>query len=278
MTVSQIDPYPGHRYLMEGSDETDRLRFKTERVLIARHLDWAAVCRGESLIDIGCGSGELVLTAASRCAPARVTGLDTNAQRLKEILGHARRLHLANVDVHEAYITARGSSCVPDGAYDHAIARFVLKYQKQPLATVREMARIVKPGGRVTLIDIEGNAIRHHAMDATLHTALTEIIDDLRFTGFDPDIGAKLPALAHAAGLSDIRHEIEPYHRIVGTPDERTAKAWQRKIEGLRHNYLHHLFPHKQHLAWVFDAFIAFIRSEDTMTWSLLHLVQGTAA
>jgi hypothetical protein len=128
----------------------------------------------------------------------------------------------------------------------------------------------------VTLIDLEGNGTRHFGMPAELRSALDEILADLAQTGFDPDVGAKLPGIAAAAGLVDIRHEIEPYHRIVGAPDPRTLAAWELKLANLRESYVERLFPHKADRAWVFDALVEFLRSDQTMTWSLLHLVQGT--
>ena len=113
-------------------------------------------------------------------------------------------------------------------------------------------------------------------MPDELRAGVDAVLADLETTGFDPHAGRRLTSYADAAGLVDIRHEIEPYHRIVGTPDPATAAAWERKIATLRDNYLGRLFPEKTHNAWVFDAFLEFILSEDTMTWSLLHLVQGT--
>jgi hypothetical protein len=109
-----------------------------------------------------------------------------------------------------------------------------------------------------------------------LRAGVDEVLADLATTGFDPHAGRRLKTYAAAAALVDIRHEIEPYHRIVGAPDQATAAAWDRKISTIRGNYLERLFPEKAHNAWVFDAFMEFILSEETMTWSLLHLVQGT--
>ena len=260
---------------MEGENETDRLQLKTEHVLVQRHLDWACLAPGQSFVDLGCGSGEVLLAAARRCRPGRVTGIDANEERLAHVRQQAVAEGIRNIDLHAASIAARGSSGQGDDAYDHAWARFFLEYQSQPVDAVTEMARIVRPGGRVTLIDVEGNGVWHYGMDPVLQAGLAEVVADLGKTGFDPHVGRRLPGLARAAGLRKIRHEIEPYHRIVGRPDVWTIASWRRKIDGLRANYLD-LYPERQHLAWVFDAYLDFLERDDTMTWSLLHLVQGT--
>jgi ubiquinone/menaquinone biosynthesis C-methylase UbiE len=269
---------PASSYIMEGAEETERLRLKTEQVLVRRHLDWAGLLPGQSLVDFGCGSGDVILTAARHCKPIRVIGVDANEQRLADIRRRAEEEGLANVHVHAASISSPGTSGLPDAAYDHAWARFFLEYQPRPVTVVVEMARSVRPGGRITLIDVEGNGVWHYGMDTRLKVGLADVVADLARTGFDPHVGQRLPSVARSAGLSHVRHEIEPYHRIVGRPDERTMAAWRRRIDGLRANYLNRLFPDKTHLAWVFDAYLEFLERDDTMTWSLLHLVQGTVS
>jgi SAM-dependent methyltransferase len=262
-------------YIMEGPTETQRLRLKTEHVLVRRHLDWTGLLAGQSFVDFGCGTGEVVLVAAEHCRPGRVVGLDGNRKRLAALSCEAALQGLTNVEVRAAAIAGPASTGLPSGAYDHGWARFFLEYQPTPAGVVSEMARIVRPGGRVTLIDLEGNGVWHYGMETDLASGLAEVIADLGKTGFDPHIGRRLPDLASAAGLRDVRHEIEPYHRIVGRPDADTMAAWRLKIHGLRANYLRR-FPERRSLAWVFDAYLDFLARDDTMTWSLLHLVQGT--
>jgi ubiquinone/menaquinone biosynthesis C-methylase UbiE len=262
-------------YIMESEREADRLAFKTERVLIRRHLSWTDLRPGESFLDAGCGTGDVLREAARLNAGAPVVGLDGNADRLARASaacredGHDARFHQADLG-------GPGSTGLPGGSFDHVWARFLLEYLPRPGDAVRELARLARPGGKVTLIDIEGNAVWHHGMPDDLRREVDAIIADLSATGFDPHAGRRLAGYARDAGLVDIRHEIEPYHRIVGAPDPQTAAAWTLKIETIRDNYVRRLFPEKAHNRRVFDEFLRFVLSEDTMTWSLLHLVQGT--
>jgi hypothetical protein len=73
-----------------------------------------------------------------------------------------------------------------------------------------------------------------------------------------------------------VRESVEPHHFVVGAPDPRAAAAWRVKVDTIRDNYVRRLFPQKAHKAHFFDAFLEFILRPDTMTWSVLHLVQGT--
>jgi len=262
-------------YIMNSDSEADRLLRKTEQVLTRRHLHWAGLRSGETFLDVGCGSVAVVAEAARINDGALVVGLDADAGRLRRAADDSHRAGVA-VAFHRAQVNGPRSSGLPDDRFDHVWSRFVLEYHPAPTAAVAEMTRVARPGGKVTLIDLEGNCVRHFGMATTLRAALDEVVADIAETGFDPDAGARLAGYARSAGLVGIRHEIEPYHRIVGRPDAATERTWQTKIDTLRTNYLTQVRPDKDHLAWVFDAFMDFLRSESTMTWSLLHLVQGS--
>lgn len=260
--------------IMESPREGERISAKTRGVVVRHHLDWAGVRPGESFVDFGCATGEVAAEVARLDPHARVVGLDGNEARLAEARAACQRL--ANVAFEAVHLTGPGSSGLPDGGFDHAWTRFFLEYHPSPVDIVREMARVVRPGGLVTLIDIEGNCIWHHGMDDDLRRELDEVIDDLAATGFDPYVGRRLDAFARAAGLVGVRRSVEPHHFIVGTPGPHAADAWRLKIETIRDNYTRALCPHKAHKAPVFDALLDFLMRPDTMTWSLLHLVQGT--
>jgi SAM-dependent methyltransferase len=264
------------QYIMQGPDETTRLVKKTERLLISRHLDWVGLGPHQSLADFGCGSGEVVAEAARIASDASVVGIDADTGRLAHARGVCAAHGLTNARFLTRQISGLGSTRLQSDMFDHTWTRFFLEYQRGAAEVVCEMTRVTRPNGKVTLIDIEGNMVWHYPLPAALRVAADEITADLETTGFDPHAGARLTAYALGAGLQDLRHEIEPYHRIVGAPTDDVAEAWRLKLTGLRDNYIKRLFPHKAHNAWVFDAMLDFILSEHTMTWSLLHLVQGT--
>jgi ubiquinone/menaquinone biosynthesis C-methylase UbiE len=263
------------RYIMDGEREAQRLLFKTDPALVRRHLAWSGLAPGDSFVDFGCGTGEVEVAAHEINRGSAVLGIDADLGRLAQARRACQRAGASDVQFLAARVAGPGSSGLRDGGFDHSWARFFLEYQPFPDQVIREMARIVRPGGKVTLIDIEGNCTWHAGMDPALRRELDAIFADLATTGFDPDAGRKLPAYASHAGLVGIRHAKEHYHRIIGRPDARTAAAWQLKVETIRDNYVERLFPLKADKRWVFDAFLEFLLSEDTMTWSVVHLVQG---
>jgi ubiquinone/menaquinone biosynthesis C-methylase UbiE len=265
-------------YIMQHEGEAERIRRKTSAVLTRHHLDWVRLKPGESLVDFGCASGEVVREAARVSGTGRVVGVDGDSAMIEFARKDSDRIGLANVEYQLARIGGIGSTGLPADTFDHAWTRFFLEYQKSPRSVVTEMVRVVKPGGRVTLLDIDGNCVWHYPLPPELKRDLDEVIEDLATTGFDPYIGPKLKSYARAAGLERVRESIEPYHRIVGKPDAETADQWRRKMEGMKLNYTRKLFPTKAHLGRFFDEMMDFLLREDTMTWSNLYMVQGIKA
>lgn len=263
-------------YIMGLPSEPERIRSKTNAVLLDHHLSWADPKADESFVDFGCASGEVVRAAGVKVGGGRVLGLDADPRMIAYAAEESDRLGLTNVEYQQATIAGLGSTQLEDSSFDHAWTRFFLEYMSDPVQVVREMARVVRPGGKVTLIDLDGNCVWHHPMPRALQQDLKELMDDLHTTGFDPHAGANLARYAKQAGLDDIRHHVEPYHWVVGKPDEATAAAWSAKLSGIKETYLTRLQPDKKHMAEFFDELLAFVLAEDTMTWSLAHLVQGT--
>jgi ubiquinone/menaquinone biosynthesis C-methylase UbiE len=261
---------------MQSAAEPERIRFKTNRLLTRHHLDWAGIGPTESFVDVGCASGEVVREAATIVSPGSVVGVDGDADMLRFAQSESERLLLGNISYCQARVKGPHSIPLPDASFDHAWSRFFLEYQQAPLDVIAEMVRLVRPGGKVTLLDLDGNCIWHYPLPPELAAGIDEIIADLSTTGFDPHVGRRLRDYAAQAGLIDIRETIEPYHAVVGQPDASTAEAWRRKLDGIKRNYVSALFPTKTHNAHVFDDLLEFILRDDTMTWSLLYLVQGT--
>jgi ubiquinone/menaquinone biosynthesis C-methylase UbiE len=260
---------------MGSATEPDRIRAKTSPVLLDHHLAWAGVGPGDSFVDFGCASGEVVRAAAARSGTGRILGLDGDPEMLRFAAEESDRIGL-DIEYLRADIAGEGSTGLPSGEFDHSWARWFIEYLPDPHAVVREMTRVVAPGAHVTLIDLEGNAVWHHPTTPEFRANVDEVMANLARTGFDPHAGARLAEYARGAGLVDVREQVEPYHWVVGRPDQAAADAWTAKVHGLKENYVRRIRPDQPDMAAFFDEFLAFVMDENTMTWSLAHLVQGT--
>ena len=107
---------------------------------------------GERVADVGCGAGMDSLIAASMVGPeGQVIGVDMTPAMLDKARQNALATSRANVAFREGYGEALP---VPDGWADVVISNGVLNLLPDKVAGLQEMARALKPGGRLQIGDI----------------------------------------------------------------------------------------------------------------------------
>ena len=111
-----------------------------------------AIPVGSTVVDIGCGAGTDLLVAARRTGPnGRAIGVDmTEAMRRRAARG-AADAGIENVDVREGDATRLP---LDDGSVDVVISNGGLNLVPEKKRAIAEMARVLKPGGRVQIADI----------------------------------------------------------------------------------------------------------------------------
>ena len=106
---------------------------------------------GERIVDIGCGPGFYCAELAEEVGPSgSIVGVDESASMLA--LAERRCGELANVELVEGEATA---APVADGSFDAAISVQVQEYLPDIGASLAEILRVLKPGGRVLIWDID---------------------------------------------------------------------------------------------------------------------------
>jgi SAM-dependent methyltransferase len=107
-------------------------------------LDWLSPAPGQRWADIGCGSGAFTKLILSRCAPAKVDGIDPSDSQL----AYARvRPGVQDAIFHQGDAMALP---FPDASFDIAVMALVIHFVPDPAKGVAEMVRVVRPGGWVT--------------------------------------------------------------------------------------------------------------------------------
>jgi SAM-dependent methyltransferase len=107
---------------------------------------------GERVVDVGCGAGIDSLIAARMVGPSgEVVGIDMTPAMLDRARASAQRGSVSNVRFHEGLAE---SIPVADGWADVVISNGVLNLFPDKLAALQEMARVLKPGGRLQIGDI----------------------------------------------------------------------------------------------------------------------------
>ena len=107
---------------------------------------------GDTVLDIGSGSGTDVLIAALRVGPqGSVIGLDMTEAMREKCRDNARRMGVANVEV----MTGEAEEIpLPDGCVDAVTTNGVINLVPDKEAAAREIHRVLRPGGRLQIADI----------------------------------------------------------------------------------------------------------------------------
>lgn len=104
---------------------------------------------GLSVLDVGCGDGTLAL-AVSQHGARRVSGCDPDARMVTRAYSQARR-----EERHIDLAVARSQELpYADQSFDVVLCITVLTFISDPNVTVREMARVLRPGGRLVIGDL----------------------------------------------------------------------------------------------------------------------------
>src|SRR6266487_4209508 len=182
-----------------------------------RMTDLLGPSAGQHLLEVGCGMGHEIRRLAGRVAPGgSVLGIDMNhamideARRRTADLGGAVRCQVGDVQWLE----------LGDDAVDGVRTERVLMYVPDQQRAISELARVVRPGGRVVAFELDYGAT---LVDLPDRGAAQRVLDVLADTVAHRWMGRALARTFHQAGLRDIVAEPLPialppviHRRLVG--------------------------------------------------------------
>ena len=129
----------------------------------AKLVKFAEIREGQRVLDVACGTGVVAVTAALR--GAKVSGLDLTPV----LLDRARRnANIAGVDIDFAEGDAEAMP-YPDSAFDVVLSQFGHIFAPRPALAVRDMLRVLKPGGRIAFFELPAGAF--HRPHVRIHRA-----------------------------------------------------------------------------------------------------------
>lgn len=190
-------------YVMGHSEEElERLGRQAKLIdpMTRRFFERAGIRQGMRVLDVGSGAGDVALLAASLVGPTgQVVGTDRSAIALKTARARTeeRGLH------HVSYLEGDPASMTFEFPFDAAVGRYVLMFQRDPVAMLAAVARHVKPGGIVAFHEPDWAGVRTFPPVPLYEEACRWILEAAERNGADRSMGIKLHATFVAAGLPE---------------------------------------------------------------------------
>ncbi len=169
---------------------------------------------GMAIVEPGSGPGFITEKILKRFPNVNITAVE-----IDPLLVDYARKYLSEKCLPNKYQVIQKSimeTDLPENSYDFAITRLVLEHLPDPVKAVREIVRILKPGGKAIFVD---NDFEMHIMAYPNVTDLRELYNSYcqaRYAeGGNPKIGRELPLILKESGLSNVDFEVICAHSEV---------------------------------------------------------------
>ncbi len=189
------------------SEEQERLR-KLNGLTNPPFIEFLAPQAQESILEVGSGLGILAGEVASKAK--NVVGIEYSPEQLAKVTVSRENLEFIRGDAH--------SLPFENDTFDAVYCRYLLEHVSGPITVLREMRRVLKPGGRICA---QENDIAVYQLwpECPTWTVLWERFGKLQaLLGGDGYIGRKLFQYVSEAGLSNIELSIQPELHYAGQP------------------------------------------------------------
>lgn len=149
-----------------------------ERAFRERLVDLAGIAPGEAVLDMGCGTGSLALATKQRVgARGQVYGIDASP----EMIARARRKAVKAGATVVLETGVAETLPFPDARFDVVVSTLMLHHLPRPVRQqcVREARRVLRPGGRLLVVDFESSSRKERGLLDRMHRHGGVSLDDI---------------------------------------------------------------------------------------------------
>jgi len=180
--------------------EATRLADQADTLSDLLHHD-TAFGAGECVLECGCGTGAQTLRLAAHSPGARIVSADISETSIGIARTRLRDAGLLNV--HHLVADLFALPFAPH-SFDHVFVCFVLEHLAEPVAALRALKRVLRPGGSITVIEGDHGSWYCYPETAAARAVVRCLVDVQASLGGDALIGRRLYPLLREAGFEDV--------------------------------------------------------------------------
>jgi ubiquinone/menaquinone biosynthesis C-methylase UbiE len=194
---SPVSPYA----LGSTESEHERLIWQAQRAAPAteRLFREAGVGLGQRVLDIGSGVGDVAILLARLVGPSgEVVGIERESTSIAKARARVAEARLRNVT-----FTQSDVGDIPGGKpFDAAVGRFILMFLPDPVAVLRSLVKVVRPGGVLAFLEPSWAPVLARLAPLPLWSRTASLIlDTFQRTGANTEMGADMYYTFQSAGL-----------------------------------------------------------------------------
>ncbi len=162
---------------------------------------------GHHFLEVGCGPGFLTGAVATLIPQGQAVGLDLSSEMMSVA-------HTIVAPEHPNVSFQQGSAYelpFDDGRFDFAYSRLVYQHLADPLAALAQARRVVKPGGKVCVLDIDDGWLSLHPPCPAFERLTQRVIEAKQSEGGDRRVGRKLAWMMGRVGFSQVQQRVEAF-------------------------------------------------------------------
>lgn len=156
---------------------------------------------GLDLLDIGCGPGTITVGLAAAVSPGRVVGIDLADEIIDQARANAAGAGQADIEFAVGDVYAIDAA---DASFDVVHAHQVLQHLTDPVRALREMGRVLRPGGLLAVRDADYGAMMWAPVTPAFDRWRDIYCQVARRNEAEPDAARHLLGWLHAAGFDDL--------------------------------------------------------------------------